>query len=672
MTVRTSSNPLYSNLVTAAAAAASTGLVIDSPVTLSSSLSIEVPVEVEPGGAIKVADGMTLTFTEPFTAPPIRIFIRDPGWGGAVLFGNGNVEIPTTIYGDNPATPEYDPNIMMAPEIREAVWVTPSWWEDDTYNDTDAVNIALGYNRVRFTRRYRVTSVKSEAIYQMIDMAGFFLHGIAPTPKPDPNNPNAPIKPSVEAVLILRNWRDGRMFNAGITSDGDQKVPKHALNYKCGLLCDSEAATHENRTQYSYIYGLRIQNMMTGIAWGRYSGDPTAPGDAQERRNQSEFHIYDYSPRGVLAPFVGNASNAFLQIHNSILGAEQNEASTKGSGTGWWRDEDGRTVVNLVGSLRLTGGSIQRAITAGYNLEGGDIVVENCDIERACSDKLTGDVTYRSCRNGHYGWPNTVPSPPPVPFKVAAGATGRLLLEDMVIRRDEGIANGSSHNLVDASEAPNYEIVFRDTVVKQWRIGANTASSYLVHGGRVLFGDLTVDNSGSTAASYRLREGANRLTTADPTGRAMSTVNDDLSPKGGWVSIGASSGGFHRITSDLPPDATEAIRLRATGAGVEIVTDKAFPVESGQSRIVDFWLKYTGATGSLRADLRWFDANPTPGLISQFVLLSQDQARLADNGFSNWLRFRAVGKAPNGAVAAKLSFYLGAGADLMITDIRVI
>lgn len=617
MTVRTSS---YPSLSAAAAAAASqtTGLVIDNAVDVTSGLSIGVPVEVEPGGLVRIADAVTLAFNDSFTAPPIRIFVRDAGWGGAVAFGNGN--------------------------SNEAVVVTPSWWENGTGDDTAAVATALGYNRVRFTRDYRVISVTASLIYQVIDMGGFFLRGISTTAK--------------DAVLTLYNWREGRMFNAGITSDGDQATPTYALNYRCALRCRSEAPSTEN-TQYGYIHGLRIRNMKTGIVWGNHDGEA-----AQPSRPQSEFHIHGYSPVGVMVPFVGNALNAYLQFHDSIFVAQ------KGQATGWWDNAEGRTLVNRAGLVRLTGGSIQRAITAGYNLEGGSIVVENCDVERACTDYLTGDVTYRSCRNGHYGWPQTVPPVPPIPFKIAPGATGRLLLDDVVIRRDAGVASLSPHNLVDASEAPDYEIVFRDTVVKEWRIGANTASSYLVHGGRSLFGDLTVDNSGSTA-SYRLREGANRLTTADPTGRAMST-SDDLTPKGGWVSIGASTGGFHRVTADLPPGATEAIRFHATATGVEIVTDKVFPVESGQSRIVDFWLKYTGATGSLRADLRWFDANTSPGLISQFVLLSQDQARLAANGFANWLQFRAVGRAPNGAVAAKLSFYLGAGADLMITDIRVV
>jgi len=663
MTVRTSSNPTYSNLAVAAAAAANTGLVIDSTVDVTSSpLAIEVPVEVEPGGQIRVANGMTVTFIGPFTAPPIRIFVRDAGWGGNVVFGNGNAADPNNLY--NP--------VFSLAKIREAVWVTPSWWENGTTNDTDAVTIALRYNRVRFTRRYRVTSVKSEAIYQMIDMAGFFLHGIAPTPEPDPNEPN---KPTIDAVLTLRNWREGRMFNAGITSDGDQKAPAHALNYKCALLCESENATppHGNKTQFGYIYGLRIQNMKTGIAWGQYEGDPTAPGPAQESQTQSEFHIYDYSPRGVLAPFVGNASNAFLQFHNSIFAVKQYEASTKGSGTGWWFDAEGRTLVNLVGSLRLTGGSIQRAVEdgVGYNLYGHRIVVENCDIERNCPDYLTGDVTYRSCRNGYYGQAASTP------FRIAPLAIGRLLLDDVVIRRPAGTADADGSSLVDASQAPDYEIVFRDTVAGEWHAGPLALSSgqyhgYLALGGRTVFDGLTIDNPGQST-SYRLREGPNRLTDVDPTGRTMST-SSDLTEKGGWVSIGAAQGGFSReALSQADADllgTSSAIRLGATADGVEVETGTAFPIDSGRDRIVELLLKCANESGSLRICLRWLNAGGVE--ISRPVLLDRTLGELADKGFGNWLRLRVFGSAPIGAVKAKLSFYLGAGADLMVTDIRVV
>lgn len=669
MMVRTSSNPTYSNLAVAAAAAANTGLVIDSPVESISDLSIAVPVETEPGGSIKVADGKTLTFG-PFTAPPIRIFDRQTGWLGTVVFG-----------------------------ARAAVFVTPSWWQDGTPDDTGAVQIALGYPRVRFTRSYSVKSVTAGQVgtvqtkYQIIDMAGFFLDGIL-------GAPTGPNGEKVDAVLTLHNWANGRMFNAGIRSDGDLRAPQYATNYGCALRFSSSAGG--DPTQFGYIHGLRIQNMPVGIVWGTYPtatnpaqnlsalpklpdpADPNPPdliatNPPQERAAQSEFHIYDFSPRGVLLPFFGNAENAFLQFHNPIFAAQKFEASTKPEETGgWWDYKAGATLVNLVGQLRLVGGSTQRADSGdGYNLVGQSITVENCDVERSCPDYLIGDVTYRSIGGGYYGRDASAP------FRVAPNATGRLLLDDFRIRRNTGVANYDRSGLVEAMGARDYEVAFRNALVRQWFVGAVNTVSYLVRGGQAVFDDLTVDNSGSTVASYRLREGANRLTIADPTGRMMS-INDDLTPKGGWISIGVSQGGFHRITlADLPTlpptdpnfdpvptDVTTAIRLRAAQTGVEIETDAAFPVESGRDRIVDFWLKYTGAGGLLRANLRWLDA--AGAQISRPVLLEQDRARLVNGGFGKWLRFRTVGAAPDGAVAAKLSFYLGANADLMITDLRVV
>ncbi|OWJ68715.1 hypothetical protein [Inquilinus limosus] len=688
MMLRTSSNPIYADLATAVNDLAGyAGLVIDSPVSVSGSgeLTVEVPVVVEPGGQIRIKDDRTadvpktitlkdendvsydvpytarvsypkLTFAGPFTAPPIRIFVREAGWGGTVVFGDGGRAGPDGL-------------------ITEAVFVTPSWWENGTVDDTDAVQTALGYNRVRFTRTYRVTSVTASMLYQIIDMAGFFLTGIAAT--------------AADAVLTLRNWREGRIFNAGVISDGDKTSPIYALNYRCALRCKSEDVYLVNKdgqqvldkynnpininrdaTQYGYIDGLRIRNMKTGIVWGAHDGDAPQP-----RYPQSEFHIHGYSPVGVMVPFVGNALNAYLQFHDSIFVAQRTQASAS-----WWDDAAGRTLVNRAGLVRLIGGSIQRAVTAGYNLWGGGIVVENCDVERACSDYLTGDVTYRSCRNGHYGWPNVFPVgwSNPIPFKVAPGATGRLLLDDVVIRRDDGVVDRSLHNLVDASQAPDYEIVFRDTTVHQWRIDSTDQAAYFVHGGRMTCTDLAIDNS--TAQSYRLREGPNRLVLADPTGRSMP-ITDDLTSKGHWASVGYGQGGFYKATSDLPMGANEAIRIHATTTGVEIQTDAPLAVESGYDHVVDFWLKYTGAaSGYFRIYPRWidaddhefkyFDQNGQP--IRTPPVATQTGSVLATNGFTSWLRFRAVASAPLGAVKARFSFFLGAGADLMVTDIRVI
>lgn len=583
---------------------------IDGPADVTANLTISAPVEIR-GGPIRVKDGVTLTFGDAVVAPPRRTFAREDGWRGTIVFGDSTV-------------------------------VTPSWWEKDGDDDTEAVQTALTYPRVLFTRGYKVTSVTASGTYQTIDMGDFLLQGIATA--------------ATDAVLTLRNWRDGRLYRAGIISDGEQDKPQHALNYACALRAISDDASTD-KTQYGFIYGLRINRMRTGIVWGNHAGEA-----AQARQPQSEFHIYDYRPRGVLQPFVGNAENGYLQFHAPIFQAQRFE-----SAAAWWVDADGWTIRNESGAVRVIGGSIQRAISAGYNLYGRDIVIEGVDVERNCPDHITGDVAYHACRNGYYGVAGSTP------FQVAPQSTGRLLLNDVLIRRPDArtqkaaTANFDASNLVDAMQAPDYEVVFRDVEVRQWRVDANHASAYLVRGGHAVFGRLIIDNTGSNQRSYRLTDGPNRFAGADPTGRSMATT-DDLSAKGGWAG-GKGKGGFHKVTADLPPGVTEAIRLHAD-TPLEIETAAAFAVDSGRDHVLDFWLKYTGKAGSVRALLRWLDA--TGGEIARVPVLDQEQQRLASSGFGSWLRFRAIAPAPSGAMTARLAFALTAGAELLVTDLRIV
>lgn len=594
---------------TAAAAERKGWVSIDGPVDVTADLTVATPVQIR-GGPIRVADGATLTFSDAVVAPPRRAFAREDGWRGKITFAQGTV-------------------------------VTPSWWEDGTDDDTEAVQAALRYDRVLFTRRYRVRSVEASGVYQTIDMADFGLYGIATE--------------ATDAVLSLRNWRDGRLYRASIASDGGADAPKFALNYACALRATSDKSSTD-KTQYGFIYGLRVGGLRTGVVWGSHAGEPP-----QSRETQSEFHIYDYRPRGVLRPFVGNALNAFLQFHAPIFQAQRFESSAA-----LWADDDGWTLRNEAGVVHVIGGSLQRAIKTGYNLYGGRIVIEGADVERNCPDYLTGSVAYHSCRNGYFGASGSTP------FVVAPGAKGRLLLNDTVIRRQvkPPTADFDAGNLVDAMQAPDYEIVFRDAVVGQWRIDTKTGSAYLVRGGRVVFGDLTVNNDGAKHRSYSFREGPNRIVAADPTGRSMPEA-DDLSAKGGWTSIGRDrGGGFHRTTADLPAAADHAIRLHGGDGGAEIETATPFAVESGRDRVVDFWLKDQGKGGRLQLQMRWLDA--VGGEIGREVIVNQDHGRLTANGFGQWLRFRAVALAPTGATGAKLSLAVEGGGDMLFTDLRVV
>lgn len=582
---------------------------IDGPVDVTADLTVSAPAQIR-GGPIRVADGATLTFGDAVVAPPRRAFAREDGWRGKIVFAEGTV-------------------------------VTPSWWEGDTEDDTEAVQEALRYNRVLFTRRYSVRSVQASGAYQTIDMADHGLYGIATE--------------ATDAVLTLRNWRDGRLYRASIVSDGATDSPRYAASYACALRAVSDQKSTD-KTQYGFIYGLRISGLRTGVVWGSHAGE-----QPQSRETQSEFHIYDYRPRGVLQPFVGNAINAFLQFHAPILQAQRFESSAA-----LWADDDGWTLRNEVGVVHVIGGSLQRAIKTGYNLYGRNIVIEGADVERNCPDYLTGDVAYHSCRNGYYGAAGTVP------FVVAPDTKGRLLLNDTIIHRSAKppTADFDAGNLVDAMQAPEYEVVFRDATVGQWRIDAKSGAAYLVRGGQTVFGDLTIDNEGAKHRSYRLCAGPNRIVAADPTGRSMPET-DDLSAKGGWASIGrASDGGFHSTTKDLPPDASHAIRLHAGKAAVEIETAAPMAVESGRDRVVDFWLKDQGKTGRLRLQMRWLDAMGTE--IGRDVIADQDHGRLEANGFTRWLRFRAVASAPPGAMGAKLSLAVDGGGDALLTDLRVV
>nr|WP_232455694.1 glycoside hydrolase family 55 protein [Sphingomonas sp. KC8] len=563
-------------------------------------------------------------------APPDQILL--PAGSDLVGFSHGVTYKPGTV----------------GNRLGRMVYVTDAPYNakgDGVANDTVAIASALfsGAAHIHFPPgTYNITSMTWILNSKLITFAvGAKIFGIATSAQ--------------NAIVRLHNFRNCRIENMALETDGAAIAPVYHQNYGCALQFTSDSGA--GPTQFVTIDGLWIRYIKAGIVNGNLLGQA-----AQASFPQSEIFIRDYRQRGVLQPYYGNATNSYITTTGSTYVPQKFEASSS-----WWDDAQGFCLRNDIGEVVSIGDEFQRAVTAGFNIYGKGITIIAPIWEHTCPNYITGDVTIADIANGYFG------SSSGVPFIIDPAAKGRLRLRNCNMRRPDGTASSSRSLFADCKNNDDFQVIIESTRLKEWAYQTNAGNAHLVLGGKALFRDLEIDNSQSTQPSWRLNSEPRPITAFDTTGASMATAAN-LTAKGGWTVTGAPAGAsFNKYTADLPPGATSAIQFTTVATSMTVTTPTGtagHPVVHAKDHIVKMQLKGIGATiTNFSVAVIWYDYAGSQ--ISVSTVFAADKARLDTNGFDTWQELRAPAAAPADAVFAAFQVVGGATSDVVITGLRL-
>lgn len=518
--------------------------------------------------------------------------------------------------------------------------------DDDTAAIMAAFNYAKTSNRGALLfppGRYCVTSMSWTGNSMAIRFDRAQLYGIATTSQP--------------ALLTLHNFRQSTISGLEIETDGDTSSPTHYGNYGCALRLSTSDSN--SPTQFLTIDGIFIRYFKAGIVHGNLIDNPPQPSYAQ-----SEIFIRNYKVRGVQQLFFGNATNGYITFSGCVFSRFCPSEVTAPI----WDASSCFNIRNDAGMVISIGDEFQVSEAGGYNNYGKDITIIGPVYEHSVADHITGDYSISGLTNGYYG------SGALTPITIAPGSTGRLLLNDVKLRRPDGTAGFSGAILIDAKESPGYKIAISNSRFIEWPSNLVNASVFLVRGGHTVMQNVEVDNSASEVPSFAFDDIGNTFNVADPTGESISTT-PDLSAKGGWVHAGGSgTGAFHKYTTNLPPGETSAIRLTSSSATVLVAspnTNSGFRVDGGTSRTIRMMLLRLGPTTSFAIQAQWFSFSGTQ-IGNTSTVFASDAARLTSNGFDAWSELRIPANVPSGAAFGRIIFSMGSTCDVAVTGIKVV
>jgi hypothetical protein len=455
-------------------------------------------------------------------------------------------------------------------------------------------------------------------------------------------------------ILRLHNFRNCIVENITIATDGNAATPVYQSNYGCALQLTSDNGS--SPTQFNTIDGLLIKYIKAGVVNGNLLGS-----SAQASYAQSENFIRNYRQRGVMQAFYNNATNAYITTSGCVFVTQQFESSAT-----WW---DNSLAFNLrcdTGDHVSVGDEFQAARTTGYNIYGKGMRIVAPVWEQSCGNYITGNVSISDMSNGYFGSNSTVP------FTIAPASNGRLILNNIDLRRPDGTASSSRSLFVDSMNIDDYVVDINNSTIKEWCYLTNVSNAHFVLGGKFSARRLIIDNSASTQPSWEL----DAIEVAphggyDPTGASMSAVADQTA-KGGWTITGAPAGAtFNKYTADVPTGSTSAIQFTTVGTSMTVTTPTGTggqPVIPGRNFIIKMMLKGIGATiTNFSIIIHWYNFAGT--LISSNTVYAADRTRMSDTGFLSWQELRLPARAPVDATYAAINITSGSTSNVAITSI---
>lgn len=470
-------------------------------------------------------------------------------------------------------------------------------------------------------------------------LKGSKFYGISPVP--------------VDALLRLHNFRNNRLTNVTLETDGAAVTPVFVTNYGTAMQWTSDNGS--SPTQFVWFDGVNIRYFKAGITNGALLGSPP-----QASFPQSEIFLKDFYLRGVMQAYYSNAINSYVTSSSSIYLTQQFEANSS-----WWDNAQAFNVRTDEGDFVSVGDEYQSARTTGWNIYGKGMRIVAPVWEHSCPNFITGNVSISDMTNGYFG-SNVNPA-----FQVDPAAIGQLNLNNINIRRPDGTASSSGAVFIDAKGNNNYRILLTNSRLKEWPIRIVSANAHFVLGGKLNARALTLDNSASTQPSWYLNFNQVPAGRWDPTGFTMSTT-PDFAAKGGWTGTGAPAGAsFNKYTANLPTGFNSAILFTTTGTSATVTTatgSSGQQVFGGKDYVLKMQLKAIGATvTSFAINVIWYDYTGT--IISTTNGYSADLARMTSMGFNQWQELRVPAASPSNAVFAAAQVVSGSTSSVAITGV---
>jgi hypothetical protein len=513
---------------------------------------------------------------------------------------------------------------------------------DGVADDTAAIQAAFaaGSHIVFPAGVYNVTHLTFTGGSKIIRFnGGARLYGISTTPQ--------------ESVLTLHNFRQSKIFNLEIESDGWRNAPLYSSNYSCGLRISSD--TPSSPSQFLTIDGLFIRYIKAGVVSGNFLGEPP-----QGIFAQSEIFIRDYKVRGVMQQLYKNALGlGLITTSGCVFVTQRFEAGS------WWNDADCFNMRCDAGGLVSVGDEFQAARALGFNIYGSNMKIVAPIWEHTCKNYLTGSVSLTDALSAFFAQP-ALPC-----FEVDPAASGGLMLENVDFRRPDATASFSNSVLVDSKANTSYKTTIVNCRMKEFNYNVNAANAHFVLGGELFLSNVTLDNSASTSNSYNFITQGGSITGFDTTGASMSTTIN-LTAKGGLTATG-STGGFGKATADLPSGYASSIRFNSVGSSTTVSTPTAtngIPVAGGRDVVLAMLLKKLGTTTNFTIAANWTDY--AGSAISSSTVFAANDTRLDSNGFDKWQQLRVALKPPNNATHLSLTITTGSTCDVAVTGITLL
>ncbi|MCR5858916.1 hypothetical protein [Mesorhizobium sp. J428] len=457
-----------------------------------------------------------------------------------------------------------------------------------------------------------------------------------------------------DAIVILEDYRHFNIKDLDIVSDGGSASALFHHNYGCALQLRSVIA-NATPTQFGTIDGLLMSAIKNGLVIGNLYGQA-----AQAAIAQSEIFIRNARTIGVMRPFYMNALNSIVTTTGCVWLVQQS-----GSHSSWWVNADTWNVRCDEGSFQSIGDEFQNALTVGYMLYGKGMTLVQPQWECGNSSYLNGSC---SISQNSGGFVAGLQGPL---FVVAPGTTGTLSIDQAYFRRVTesqwlaGVAVASNVNLVEADEAPDFEIMLSNSKFREFRFDPNNApTKAFVRGGRLSASNVILENH-SSFASYRFKGGHGPIITgADVSGASMSATADLSTPKGGWALTGLTGGNFHRSTDSPPPGHTLYIAIESVGTAGSIATPGDTTdtrVKGGEDYILDWWCKKISGDGGLYI----ITSQLTAGGASLGITTTtwyKTGAQMVDESLDDWNRTRCPIKTDPRCAYLRIAVQVGATA----------
>jgi hypothetical protein len=440
----------------------------------------------------------------------------------------------------------------------------------------------------------RVVFDKTTSIWSGIKFEyGARLYGIATTPQP--------------AVFDFIGAQKFKIENLYIMSDGTQDVPIYMTNYGSAMrwrarLAEDGYSGADRACQFLTFDSGVINGFRRGLVIGELEG--AAPrGNVPMSENVLDGLIFQGCERNVLM----NARRGFVELRGCMFVAQNlNDAD-------WWDNDLGYVIRADVGSVKMIGGEVQRAIATGHTFycgEGDDKISGEIAVSGAIYEAASGSYIGRigmlrilDTTNGYIS-PQTHTR-----FVFGANSTGHLELRGGRFEKNNSTNVLFGGLLVDASAAPlaNYQI---STTLRGM---AWNSSNPLFVGGIPYINHLRMETATVDVATleYRPNGDAWDSVVATPNGDSMVTTMDN-SAKGGWAmtGAGAANSAFARYTGPLPAGSASAIRFQQSVAQVFLSTPAGTAAMrmKGHERALHFKLMNISGTVFLGVQMQFYDA----------------------------------------------------------------